>query len=240
MPENLQSDSAIGQIDRPDILESEPEAIYLSDADERANVLTHGIGFLLCLYACWAFWHWSADEETGMRICCVAFTISMTAVYFFSTLSHLVVEPVARNRLRAWDQGTIYFLIVGNYSPFVWASTTGSIRLAFLAAIWGAALFGFYSKVFAKHRVNAVSTITYLALGWLPAMPLISSAPMICLIWMLIGGVSYSIGVLFLKNSTRATYMHAAWHIFVMIGTSSHAYAVYRLLLLTEQGQLNG
>ena len=208
------------------------DVVYLSKEDERANTLTHAVGIVLSLVAVAVFWSLNAGSELGMRLCCLAFTISMVAVYSFSTLSHAVMEPVRRNRMRAWDQGTIYFLIVGTYSPFIWHATNGYFRSGLLSAVWLLAFSGFYSKVFAKHRVNSVATLTYLALGWLPAIPLVRNTPTVCLIWMVFGGLCYSVGVIFLKNSCRARYLHATWHVFVMLGTGCHCYAIYRLITM--------
>ena len=181
----------------------------------------------------WYFWQLTSRQELGLRVSCVAFCLALAAVYLFSTLSHAVQEPGLRHQLRAWDQGLIYLLIVGTYTPFVWQGTTGAFRIVLLSAIWLAALWGFYAKVFAAHRINAVSTITYLALGWLPAMPLISSTPRICFMWMLLGGLCYTGGVVFLLQSQRVRYSHAVWHIMVILGSACHAYAVYWLIQVT-------
>ncbi|MFN3192160.1 MAG: PAQR family membrane homeostasis protein TrhA [Aureliella sp.] len=202
------------------------ESTYLSREDELANVITHTLGIVLSLFAAAYFWSSIPGENFGLRVSCLVFCSCMTLVYTFSTLSHAIEKPDWRNRLRAWDQGTIYLLIIGTYSPFIWEGTEGSFRVGFFAVAWGIALLGFYSKVFATHRINAVATLTYLALGWLPALPLIATTPWICFVWMLAGGVCYSVGVLFLKQSSRIRFSHAVWHIFVMLGSACHVYAV--------------
>lgn len=209
------------------------QVVYLSRADERANVATHLLGFILSLAAFGGFYRLTNSSELGVRVTCLVFCTSMAIVYLLSTLSHAVSDPRLRHRLRAWDQGTIYLLIVGTYSPFIWQGTEGTPRLLLMCGVWAAAFFGFYSKVIASHRINAISTSTYLALGWLPAMPLIQSTPAICFLWMLLGGVSYSVGILFLRQSRHVRYTHAIWHIWVMLGSLCHCYAI--ALLLTIQ-----
>ncbi len=216
--------------DSPDPSQNE-DVLYLSSEDERANVATHGLGIALSLLAGAYFWRATEESEIGLRVCCLLFSTSMTVVYAFSTLSHAVHEPKKRNRMRAWDQGTIYFLIVGTYSPFIWEGSSETFRSVLLATVWLLACLGFYSKVLASHRINSVATLTYLALGWLPAIPLISTTPGQCFLWMLFGGLSYSVGVIFLKMSSRIRYSHAAWHIMVMLGSACHVYAVSLLLL---------
>ncbi len=213
-----------------DPADQSPPVVYLSPQDELANVITHGLGCLLSLACAGWFAAITAGQSVGLRVTCLLFTSAMFVVYLCSTLSHAVHEPRRRNRLRAWDQGTIYALIAGTYSPFIWEGTSGWLRGGMLVAVWGAAALGFYGKVMAAHRINAVSTVTYLALGWLPALPLIGNTPWICFAWMLAGGVSYSLGVLLLKQSSRRRYAHAAWHMMVMLGSTCHVVAIYQLL----------
>jgi hemolysin III len=203
---------------------------YLDPADERANVLTHLLGFLLSLLAMSYLLRVTATLETGFRICCLVFATTMAAVYLFSTLSHAVYSPSWRHRFRAWDQGTIYLMIVGTYSPFIWQATSGWGRVALLTAVWTAAGVGFLAKVIASHRVNAVATISYLALGWLPTIPLISNTPMTCLLWMLWGGLCYSLGVIFLNLSHNIRFTHAVWHLMVIAGSACHFWAILILI----------
>jgi hypothetical protein len=86
-----------------------------------------------------------------------------------------------------------------------------------LVLLWGAALLGFASKVLVKHRIDhTFSPLPYVALGWLPAMILTPFVPLACLAWMALGGVLYTVGVIFLVLDHRVRYFHAAWHLFVM------------------------
>lgn len=215
--------------DSPTASPAEVTTVCLSPADERANILTHGCGFLLSIAAGAFLYQASGHTSLGLRISCLLFAVSLALVYLFSTLSHAVYEPRRRNRLRAWDQGTIYLLIVGTYTPFIWQGSQGSLRWGLLIACWAAAAFGFFAKVHLTHRVNAVSTATYLALGWLPALALVSTTPRVCVQWMLIGGLCYSVGVLFLKLSRRVLFAHAAWHCMVIAGSACHVYAIWQL-----------
>ncbi|GAB5404426.1 MAG: hemolysin III family protein [Aureliella sp.] len=211
-----------------------PDVLYLSPQDEVANVLTHGVGMVLSLVAVVVFWGLTHSSEVGLRFCCQLFTAAMFVVYTFSTLSHAVHQPKWRNRLRAWDQGTIYLLICGTYSPFIWCGSPDGWRSALLSAVWVAGIAGFGSKVLGSHRINAVSTVSYVMLGWLPALPLMTKTPTICFAWMLLGGLSYTLGILLLVRSARLRFAHAGWHLMVMLGSACHCYAVYKLLQLTQ------
>lgn len=209
---------------------STDDVLYLSPADEIANTLTHALGVALSLVAGAAFWYWTEELPVGLRVTCLVFTVTMVVVYLFSTLSHAVHQPAWRNRLRAWDQGTIYLLICGTYSPFIWCGSPAGWFAFLMGAVWTAGIVGFASKVLSSHRINAVSTVSYVLLGWLPALPLIPRTPVVCFAWMIVGGLCYSLGILLLIRSAKIRYAHAGWHLMVMLGSVSHCYAIYRLL----------
>lgn len=200
--------------------------------DELANTLTHGLGFLLSLGAWGYFWNATDGSPVGLRVCCLIFVTSMAAVYLCSTLSHAVCELQLRRRMRAWDQGTIYLLIAGTYSPFIWQGSPLGWTAVILAGVWIAAVWGFYVKVFANYRLDTVSTVTYVLLGWLPTLPLYVRTPTVCITWMLLGGVSYTLGILFLISSHRAWYAHALWHLAVILGSLCHCIAINYLIEL--------
>jgi hemolysin III len=210
------------------------DAVCLSVADERANTITHGSGVVLSFIALAVLAVHPSDPAWPVRISAMVYAITMGVVYFCSTMSHAVYEPVRRNRWRAWDQGTIYCLIAGTYTPFIWSGSPSGWRIPLLAAVWVAALSGFYSKVFAKHRINGSSTVTYVLLGWLPAIPLFSSTPTICLYWMVAGGLAYTAGIYFLINDHRFRYCHAIWHLAVIAGSTCHFIAIYRLVEIVQ------
>ncbi len=135
-----------------------------------------------------------------------------------------------RDRMRAWDQGTIYLLIAGTYSPFIWQGSPEGWTTPIMLAVWSAAFWGFYLKVVASYRVDTSSTVTYVLLGWLPALPLIARTPTVCFAWMLLGGLSYTLGILFLIRSHHAWFTHSLWHISVILGSLCHCIAVNELL----------
>lgn len=198
--------------------------------DERANALTHGLGFVLSLLAMAYFWLATSEVKSGLRLSCVIFTASMASVYLCSTLSHAVLSLPARQRWRAWDQGTIYLLIAGTYTPFIFQGSPPGWRAVIMGSVWLAAAAGFFSKVVQGYRVEAMSPVTYVLLGWLPAVPLIARTPMLCVLWMVLGGLSYTLGIAFLVNSRKFWFAHALWHIAVMLGSLCHGIAIHALI----------
>ena len=204
---------------------------YRAD-QECVNVATHGVGFLLSVGATIYVAGMVQSIELGLAVCCLVYTSTLVSVYAISTISHAIQRPRAKFLLRAWDQGVIYLLIAGTYSPFVWSGLEGTLRLVVLSLLWGSALTGFISKVVRHHRVNDFSAAGYLMLGWIPAMVLFSTVSYECLMWMVAGGVSYTVGTLFLTFDHRVRYFHAVWHLWVIGASACHYYAIVVLIML--------
>jgi hemolysin III len=91
--------------------------------------------------------------------------------------------------------------------------------------MWGVALYGFIAKVFFAHRVELVSTMPYVLLGWMPAISapaMLEVMPLDVFWWMLFGGVCYTLGTLFLIYDQRIRHFHAVWHLCVIAGSVCH------------------
>jgi len=192
---------------------------------EFANTITHAAGVVLSLVGAVALLasctHWT------IALACGLYTATLVATYAASALSHGVQQPEWKHRLAVWDQGVIFLLIIGTYTPFLVAFLPSAWTLPVLALLWGAALLGFASKVLAAHRVaHTFSPLPYVAHGWLPAMILAPFVPLACLAWMAAGGVVYTVGVIFLVLDHRVRYFHAAWHVFVLGGSGCHYFAI--------------
>lgn len=197
---------------------------------EWANALTHGIAAAVTIFLAVGLLRSAGDSDRsiGMMISCLAYSLSVLGTFTFSTLSHVVSPSPLLNRLRAWDQAMIYMMISGTYTPIIYRFADQPVRAWLLAAIWVAAVAGFLAKVAANHRINSIGTVSYLLLGWLPAIPLIGQVPTIVVIWMMIGGVLYTIGVACLINDRKVRYLHAVWHLFVMSAAFSHYWTILK------------
>lgn len=201
--------------------------------DEWANTLTHAVSCALAVLG-WIAMAWLVrDRPVGLQTACLVYATSAVAVFFFSTLSHAARKPHWRERMRAWDQGVIYVMISGTYTPFAYAFG-GSLQLPTLVFLWVVATIGFVSKVIVKHRVHAIGTASYLLLGWLPAMALGPQVTWGCLLGMAAGGVVYTVGVVFLVNDQRRKYMHAVWHLLVLTAAAIHFATVVICVVFAE------
>ncbi len=133
-----------------------------------------------------------------------------------------------------WDQGLIYLLIVGTYTPIAVSCLSGWWHLV-TVLMWGLAIAGFLSKTALAHRVDSVTLWFYLALGWLPAVIVpqwLAVVPPHGVELMLAGGLAYSLGAALLANDHRAPFLHAGWHVAVILGSVLHYWAIWLTVAL--------
>ena len=212
----------------------EEEAFASNTNEEPLNALTHGFGWVLSLFGSALLLHVGWHGGPSNLIALGIYSSSLIGVYAFSTLSHAIQDPEWKLRLRVWDQGMIYLLIAGTYTPFLWLYSHDLLRMVCLILVWAAAMGGFCSKVVHRHRVDNLSTQSYILLGWIPAVLLYTAIPFGCLAWIVAGGVCYTLGTVFLKSDQQYRYFHATWHILVILGSACHFFAIYQFQLARQ------
>lgn len=203
--------------------------------EEIANAVTHGVAAVAMLVGTAALLYTLQGQSWITIACCLLFSLSCCAVFTASALSHFLLnDQKLLKKLRSWDQGLIYVMIAGTYTPLVWTYAESHARIPLLIGMWIAAIGGFVSKVVIKHRVNSMGLTTYLILGWTPAFWLFNQVPKGLLFWMLAGCACYIVGVIFLMNDRRRKYFHVMWHLCVIAGTTMHYLGVFNFVALTQ------
>lgn len=207
------------------------DALARTPREEFVHALTHGIGLLLSIAGGWFLVARAVFQGDSLRIigCCV-FAAALIAVYAASTLSHAATQPRWRRAFRTLDQGCIYLLIVGTYTPLALEYLRTGWWWLLFACMWTVALAGFISKILFSHRIDAVTVWSYVFLGWMPilvAPAYLAVIPSAALWWVLIGGLCYTFGTVFLVLDFRRLHFHGIWHVFVMAGSICHFCAVF-------------
>lgn len=205
-----------------------PQANY--HVDELINAVTHGAGLAFTIAGGIVLVVCALSSGDAWRVAgCGVFSTTLIAVYAFSTLSHCSFKPGLIRLFERLDQGFIYLLIVGTYTPFalVYLRTGGGWLL--FVMMWTLALSGCFCKIFFPHRINGVAVWTYVLLGWMPiiaAKQLLEIVPAGALWGILIGGLCYTFGTAFLVCDNKRFRFHAIWHMFVIAGSASHFFTI--------------
>jgi len=193
--------------------------------DERINSITHLIGASLSLAGLVVLVVYAARLGDPWKI--VSFSIygaTLVALYLFSTLYHST-QGKARTIFQTLDHGAIYLLIAGTYTPFTLVTLRGVWGWWLFGIIWGLALVGMLQDLLAARRRSILSVFLYLLMGWLVVTairPLAHALPMAGMAWLVAGGLSYTIGVVFYALDKKITYGHEIFHFFVLAGSVCH------------------
>ena len=209
---------------------AESKVKLYSQGEERLNILSHACGVLLSVIGLVLLLIRAVTEGTVWHV--VSFTvfgISLIVLYGASTLYHSMQIPQHRIRWRVVDHAAIYILIAGTYTPFMLTVLRGTVGWTLFGVTWALALLGIVLKLFFTGRFTVLSTLMYVAMGWLiifAIKPLAAAISTAGLTWLIAGGVSYTLGAV-LYAIKSLPYNHAIFHIFVLLGSFCHFMAIY-------------
>jgi len=202
-----------------------------SPSEELANSISHGIGFVAALIGASILLSPGRNlSSIGFYIGVIVFTLTTLLLYLASMLYHAWPQTRGKSLLQLLDHCAIFWLIAGTYTPFMLGPLHGAWGWTILGLIWACAVFGTLVKATrgtTRHRKLAM--LLYLGMGWfalIATRPFALALPVSTLLWLLAGGVAYTVGVLFfVKEQLR--YSHFIWHLFVLAGSSCHFAAVF-------------
>jgi hemolysin III len=197
--------------------------------EELANTITHGIGLLFSVIGfvvllALALLRGGPWQTAG----CAIYGATLVSLYAASTFYHGVLSPRLKRALLIFDHCAIYLLIAGTYTPFLLVNLRGPWGWSLFGVMWGLALAGILFKLWFVDHFPILSTSLYVAMGWLGVIavkPILAHVPAIGLLWLVIGGLMYSIGVVFYAMK-KLPYNHVVWHVFVMAGSTCHYFAI--------------
>jgi hemolysin III len=170
----------------------------------------------------------------GAAAAVVVYALGMLAVFCFSAAYNLNRGP-RRWLLQRFDHAAIYVKIAATYTPFAAVKLGGLAGFSLLGAVWAIAVLGAAAKLFIPAQFVRTSYVLYLAQGWacvfaLP--PLIEALSATALALLVIGGVLYTVGVVF-HLWQRLPYHNAIWHGFVLTASACHFAAVLDAVVLS-------
>jgi len=199
-----------------------------SAVEEIVNAVTHGFGILLSIVGLTVLVAFATLNGSALLVTsCAIFGATLIFAYASSTLYHAITNEKAKQIFRQFDHAAIYLLIAGTYTP-VLVLLEPSLGLTIFIIIWTTAIFGVILKFMYPHRFKKLSVVLYLVMGWFIVgviNQLMMSMDSGGLWLMLIGGLFYSVGVIFYAWKSLP-YNHAVWHLFVLAGSIFHYFMV--------------
>jgi hemolysin III len=197
--------------------------------EEQLNSITHLIGAVAALAGLVVLVVFASLQGDPWKI--VSFSIygaSLLLLYLFSTFYHSL-HGEAKIFFRKLDHIAIYLLIAGTYTPFTLVSLRGAWGWTLFGVVWGLAIAGILVDTLAVKGRRILPIIIYVLMGWIGLVaikPLLQSLSHAGFIWLLSGGIFYTLGIVFYVLDKKKPYFHAIWHLFVLAGSVNHYIAV--------------
>ncbi|MBS0527985.1 MAG: hemolysin III family protein [Proteobacteria bacterium] len=199
-----------------------------------ADGVVHVLGVLTGLIAATVLIVLTAVYATGLDVAVVSIYVAgLMAMLVFSATYNLWPVSPRKWLLRRFDHSAIYILIAATYTPFIMQVKDNGFAVALLIGVWCVAILGIVFKLVLPGRFDRLSIVLYLLMGWSGFMiydVVVPSLPATALWFVVVGGVLYSLGVIF-HAWRQLRFQNAIWHSFVLLGAACHYTAVLDLVL---------
>lgn len=201
--------------------------------EECMNMITHIVGgglsiFILVICIITAAAHhnvWGVVSGAIYGFCLIA-------LYSVSSVYHGLRTDTSKKVMQVIDHCTIYFLIAGTYTPILLSAMRPEypvLSWVVFGAEWGFALLGAALNGIDLKKYSKFSMICYIAMGWLivaALKPTIAVLTMPGFLWLLAGGVAYTLGAVLYGLGKKKAYLHSVFHIFVIFGSILQAVSI--------------
>lgn len=204
---------------------------FYTKGEEIANAVTHGVGAILSIVGSVFLILKSLKTSSNYAITGVwVYCIALIVLYLGSTLYHSIPGKLVKRILRILDHSSIYLLIAGTYTPIILILMNSDKKsMQILLALWIIAFLGIIFKIFWIDKFSILSTILYILMGWIIVLNVkvvLLLVPMKILIYIVAGGLAYTIGCIFYALD-KMPYNHFIWHLFVIAGSVLHYIAIF-------------
>lgn len=215
------------------------EAHLQVDPTERFSFLSHAVGALaaiggLVLLAV------KADGPLAVTSA-VIYGSSLVLLLTASSLHHAIhsTNPAVHRTFHLLDHLSIFVLIAGTYTPVSLLGFGPGWGWSIFGVIWGLAIGGTVLRVLWHGAPRWLYTLLYVVMGWtavVAIVPLLDAFPVSGLLFMLGGGISYTVGAVVYGRKRPDPWpawlgFHGLWHVFVLVGAGLHYWFVYAYVL---------
>ncbi len=201
---------------------------------ERFNSITHLAGSIAAIIGLVMLIVTTSRQGEVLSILSVTiYGITLVLLYVFSTLNHSL-RGKAKDIFQKLDFLAIYLLIAGTYTPFSLITLREDLGWIIFGLVWGLAIIGIILELFQNKKNRTISIVIYLVMGWviiIAIKPLIHALSMEGFYWLLLGGMFYTVGVIFYVYDERFKYFHGIWHICVLAGSTIQYFTIFYYVL---------
>jgi len=196
---------------------------------EKFNAWTHLVGAVLAaIGAVWLGVIASLAGDVWKIVSVAVYGVALVMLYSASTVYHSV-RGRAKAIMQKVDHFSIYLLIAGSYTPFCLVTLRGPWGWTLFGIVWGLAVIGILQEIKPRSEARVMSIVIYAVMGWIVLVavkPLTAALGTAGFTWLALGGVLYTVGIIFFAYDKRFRHWHGIWHLFVIAGSLLHFVAI--------------
>ena len=205
-----------------------------SKGEEIFNMVSHIVGGALGIVAlvlCIITAAIGDSGAIGVVSSCI-YGASLIALYTMSSVYHGLKPGMAKKVMQVLDHCTIYFLIAGSYTPVLLVCMREkypTIAWGLFAVVWGCAVVACVLTAIDLRKYRVLSMVCYLAMGWVIIFFIKQTYEVVGtggIVFLLTGGVSYTIGSVLYGLGKKRKWMHSIFHLFILAGSVLHFFAI--------------
>ena len=209
-----------------------------SVGEEIFNMVSHivGAGFgVLALVSCILVS--AVNHNVWGIIGSSIYGISLIVLYTMSSVYHGLRPSRAKKIMQVMDHCTIYGLIAGTYTPILFCSIRKVSPVwcwVIFGFVWGVAALGIVLNAIDLRKFRVISVICYLVMGWciiFAFSTLMESMERNGIIWLVLGGIFYTLGSILYGLGRKIPYMHSVFHIFTVLGSVAQFICIIKYVL---------
>ena len=201
--------------------------------EELWNGLTHLVGVVLSISGIPFLFYFDNNLSSLSTYSILLFSFGLLFVYSSSTIYHFTINHNLKKRFQILDHISIYYLILGTYGPVCLITLHHSKGIYIFFILLILSLIGTLKKLFYTGKLQSLSLLLYLLMGWLIVFDINSLFEVLNInakFLLILGGISYTIGVVFYVFD-EIKYFHSIWHLFVLNGSTLHYFMILMYII---------
>lgn len=195
-------------------------------AEELFNMVSHIVGAafgVAALVLCVVYSALNGDvwDVVGSSI----YGGSLVLLYTMSSIYHGLPLNMGKKVMQIMDHCTIYFLIAGTYTPILFSAireVSPAWCWSIFGIVWGFAVLGAVFTAIDIKKYSKLSMACYIGMGWcivIAGKTAIAAIPFEGLMWLLVGGIAYTVGAGLYAIGKKKKFFHSIFHIFCVLGS---------------------
>lgn len=200
-----------------------------TNGEEIFNMVTHIVGGGLgVIYLALCVIVSALHRNVWGVVSSAIYGVSVISLFTMSSVYHGLKHTMAKKVLQVLDHCTIYFMIAGTYTPIMLSllqKTNPIIAWVIFGVVWGIAALAITLTAIDLKKYSIFSMICYIGMGWciiVTIVPVYKALTHNGFMWLLGGGIMYTIGAVLFGIGAKVRYIHSIFHIFVVLASIMH------------------